>query len=92
MSPIQLSLVVPVYNEAGNVLPLVASSVEVLRAMGRPFEIILVNDGSTDTTGDDTAAVNKVLAVSYILEIQQVVRQVIVIYHIARNPVRLSAA
>ncbi len=46
----QLSLVVPVYNEAGNVLPLAERSVEVLRGIGRPFEIILVNDGSTDTT------------------------------------------
>ena len=51
----QLSQVVPVYNEAGNILPLVASSVEVLRAMGRPFEIILVNDGSTDTTAAEIA-------------------------------------
>jgi glycosyltransferase involved in cell wall biosynthesis len=51
----QLSQVVPVYNEAGNILPLVESSVEVLRAMGRPFEIILVNDGSTDTTAAEIA-------------------------------------
>ena len=55
MSSPQLSLVIPVYNEAGNILPLVASSIEVLRAMGRPFEIILVNDGSTDTTADEIA-------------------------------------
>ena len=53
--PPQLSLVVPVYNEAGNILPLVATSVEVLRAMNRPFEIILVNDGSTDTTAAEIA-------------------------------------
>src|SRR5687768_9604023 len=54
MTP-QLSLVVPVYNEAGNILPLVAGAMDVLRAMGRPFEIILVNDGSTDTTADEIA-------------------------------------
>jgi glycosyltransferase involved in cell wall biosynthesis len=51
----QLSLVVPVYNEAGNILPLVATSIEVLRAMNRTFEIILVNDGSTDNTGPEIA-------------------------------------
>jgi glycosyltransferase involved in cell wall biosynthesis len=51
----QLSLVIPVYNEAGNILPLVSSSIEVLRAMGRPFEIILVNDGSTDNTAAEIA-------------------------------------
>ncbi len=51
----QLSLVVPVYNEAGNILPLTHSSVEVLRGLGRPFEIILVNDGSTDRTAAEIA-------------------------------------
>lgn len=51
----QLSLVVPVYNEAGNILPLVAGAVDVLRAEGRPFEIILVNDGSTDNTAAEIA-------------------------------------
>ena len=50
-----LSLVVPVYNEAGNILPLVESSATVLRGLGRPFEIILVNDGSTDTTAAEIA-------------------------------------
>ena len=50
-----LSLVIPVYNEAGNILPLVTTSAETLTALGRPFEIILVNDGSTDTTADEIA-------------------------------------
>jgi glycosyltransferase involved in cell wall biosynthesis len=50
-----LSLVIPVYNEAGNILPLAALAVEVLRALARPFEIILVNDGSTDATGAEIA-------------------------------------
>lgn len=50
-----LSLVVPVYNEAGNILPLVESSAAVLRGLGRPFEIILVNDGSTDSTAAEIA-------------------------------------
>lgn len=50
-----LSLVVPVYNEAGNILPLVESSTAVLRGLGRPFAIILVNDGSTDSTAAEIA-------------------------------------
>ena len=54
MTP-QLSLVVPVYNEAGNILPLAASAAEVLRGLGRPFEIIFVNDGSTDSTAAEIA-------------------------------------
>jgi dolichol-phosphate mannosyltransferase len=51
----ELSLVVPVYNEAGNILPLVAKAVPVLTELGRPFEIILVNDGSTDGTAAEIA-------------------------------------
>ncbi len=58
MTP-QLSLVVPVYNEAGNILPLAESSVIVLRSLGRPFEVILVNDGSTDATGAEIAEAHR---------------------------------
>ncbi len=45
-----LSVVVPVHNEAGNVVPLFAEIRAVMTANGRPFEIIFVNDGSTDET------------------------------------------
>jgi glycosyltransferase involved in cell wall biosynthesis len=55
MSP-RLSLVVPVYNEAGNILELVAGAAGVLAARGDPFEIILVNDASTDSTAGEIAA------------------------------------
>ncbi|MDP3072187.1 MAG: glycosyltransferase [Opitutaceae bacterium] len=51
-----LSLVIPVFNEAGNILPLAERCVLVLRELGRPFEIIFVNDGSTDTTAAEIAA------------------------------------
>ena len=51
----QLSLVVPVYNESGNILPLAAKSTEALRKIGRPFEILFVNDGSTDATAAEIA-------------------------------------
>lgn len=55
MTP-QFSLVIPVYNEAGNILPLAEAAVGVLRRLGRPCEIILVNDGSTDNTAAEIAA------------------------------------
>jgi glycosyltransferase involved in cell wall biosynthesis len=45
-----LSVVVPVYNEAGNAALLCEEIGEVMTAIGRPFEIIFVNDGSRDTT------------------------------------------
>ena len=47
MSP-DLSIVIPVYNEAPNVEPLCGELLETLDRFGRPFEIILVDDGSTD--------------------------------------------
>ena len=47
---VQLSIVIPVYNEAENVEPLCAELFEVLRELGRPFEVIFCDDGSTDGT------------------------------------------
>ena len=47
------SLVVPFFNEAGNILPLIASAAEVLEMMRGDWEAILVNDGSTDATADE---------------------------------------
>ena len=44
------SVVVPVYNEQGNAAPLCAEIRDVMVALGRPFEIVFVNDGSTDGT------------------------------------------
>lgn len=43
-----LSLVIPVYNEADSLAPLVAETDEALAARGSPCEIVFVDDGSTD--------------------------------------------
>ena len=43
-----LSLVIPVYNEADSLEPLVAEIDESLAAFGSPYEIVFVDDGSTD--------------------------------------------
>jgi dolichol-phosphate mannosyltransferase len=53
---VHYSLVVPCYNEAGNLSALIAAASEVLALRGKPHEIILVNDGSTDATGQEIAA------------------------------------
>ncbi len=45
-----LSIVVPIYNEEGNVIPLHEKILEAARALGKPFEIIFVDDGSKDKT------------------------------------------
>jgi len=49
------SLVVPLYNEAGNVLPVVGGAVAVLDARGESYEVVLVDDGSTDGTAAEIA-------------------------------------
>ena len=46
-----LSVVIPAYNEAQSVGPVVESLLEDLAGTGWPFEIIVVDDGSTDGTG-----------------------------------------
>ncbi len=43
-----ISVIIPVYNEEENLRELGARLMRVLTGMGRPFEIILVDDGSTD--------------------------------------------
>lgn len=45
-----LSVVVPLFNEEPNLLDLHRELSKVLTAWGRPYEIILVDDGSTDGT------------------------------------------
>jgi len=46
----EISIIVPVYNEAPNLQTLVEDTLEVMRAMGRLFELILIDDGSTDNS------------------------------------------
>ncbi len=50
-SPI-LSVVLPAYNEAENVAPVTHRLCEAMEGLARPFEILWVNDGSTDDTAD----------------------------------------
>ena len=43
-----ISVTIPIYNEAENIPTLVARVTESLSGQGRPWELILVDDGSTD--------------------------------------------
>lgn len=47
-----LSVVVPIYNERENVVPLHEALTYALRSLGRSYEIVLVDDGSQDGTRD----------------------------------------
>ena len=50
MSPPELSIVLPIYNEVGNIRPLVEEIDEVLTKAKRSYEIVAVDDGSNDGT------------------------------------------
>ena len=50
MGRCQLSVVVPLYNEADNVKELYDRLTATLDPLGRPYELILVDDGSHDLT------------------------------------------
>jgi glycosyltransferase involved in cell wall biosynthesis len=45
---LDISMVLPVYNEAGNLRTFIPELSAALRAIGRSYEIVAVNDGSTD--------------------------------------------
>jgi glycosyltransferase involved in cell wall biosynthesis len=49
---IYLSVIVPVYNEEGSIAELYREIFAVCEKLGRPFEIIFVNDGSKDKTAE----------------------------------------
>ena len=45
-----LSILIPVYNEEGNLLLLYEKLMTALKKAGRPYEVIFVDDGSSDGT------------------------------------------
>ena len=62
----ELSVVAPLHNEAGNVCALFGAICAAMEPLGRLFEVLLVNDGSTDATGhllDEMAAEQKLLKI-----------------------------
>lgn len=48
----ELSVVVPAYNEAESIAPLLERLWPVLAGLGRAFEVLVVDDGSTDGTSE----------------------------------------
>ena len=46
--PNSLSIVIPVYNERDNLIPLTQKILKVMKSLKKSWELILVDDGSTD--------------------------------------------
>jgi dolichol-phosphate mannosyltransferase len=59
-SSVELSIVVPLYNESENVLPLARRIFEVFAQDRRPLELVLVDDGSTDATWQQILAARQI--------------------------------
>src|SRR4030065_1124232 len=55
----EISVVIPVYNEEENLRELGERLIRTLTGMGRPFEIILVDDGSTDQSWQLVSQLNQ---------------------------------
>jgi glycosyltransferase involved in cell wall biosynthesis len=55
MSP-ELSIVIPVHNESPNIKPLYDELTQTLGQYGRSYELVIVDDGSTDDTFEQLAA------------------------------------
>jgi glycosyltransferase involved in cell wall biosynthesis len=51
----EISVVIPVYNEAESLQPLYQDLVSVLGTLGRPYELLFIEDGSTDGSFDTLA-------------------------------------
>jgi glycosyltransferase involved in cell wall biosynthesis len=45
-----ISIVIPLRDEEGNVEPLIHELTSVMQSIGRPYEVILIDDGSEDAT------------------------------------------
>lgn len=48
--PAELAIIVPVFNEEDNVLPMLREVAKALNPTGRAWELVFVDDGSTDGT------------------------------------------
>src|SRR6266513_5188020 len=61
----EISIVLPAHNEAGNIAPIAAAIAQVMALTG-PYEIVFVDDGSTDATLTAIRAAARDPAIRYV--------------------------
>jgi glycosyltransferase involved in cell wall biosynthesis len=62
---VDVSVILPVYNEAGHVLTEVARISAALEASEYTYEIIVVDDGSTDGSGEELQEVEGIRLIRF---------------------------
>ena len=50
MKDLVISVVIPAYNEEKTIEEVLSKTISVMESTGKPYEIIVVDDGSTDNT------------------------------------------
>jgi len=68
---LDLSVVVPMFNEAGNLTPLVDSIGRALTGLGRSFEVLIVDDGSSDGSAEELDAASIALMADVRIEVSR---------------------
>jgi len=58
-SPVSYSVVVPLYNEQESVSQLYVRIIDAMDAIGEPYEIVFVDDGSKDGTFRQLAEISR---------------------------------
>lgn len=66
-----ISVVVPLLDEEQNIGPLDAELRSVLSGMGRPFEIVYVDDGSTDSTFSELERIARVNGLTRVIRLRR---------------------
>ena len=66
---ISLSLIIPAYNEAEAIIPVVEEASRILDQLKQPYEILVINDGSTDKTAENLAKAKERMPVLRVLTI-----------------------
>jgi glycosyltransferase involved in cell wall biosynthesis len=62
---VDVSVVLPVYNECGHLLLEIDRIREALAASGRTFEIVVVDDGSDDGSGEQLRAIDDIRLIQF---------------------------
>src|SRR3954465_11041953 len=57
--PTEITVILPVHNERENLAPLLAEIEQALDGMERTYEVLAIDDGSTDGSGDELRALSR---------------------------------